>query len=504
MVCRSRRSLWPADPCMCLQTKILGPNFFESHTQLRAHSSSTHDTTVNMSDAPLIKSTERLPTTPGRGSNHLNEGGKNSRVAIIGYLPDLHPLYRRENTSFSEPAATEADVSSPYTFSPSTPLISAFRAADPRKALSSWFREGSVRGSVFNLCSATLGAGALSLPYAFSKAGWVLGLIMLTLGGAATIFSIHLLFRARKATNCVSYEDLTVNIFGKCMGFIVELNILIFCFGTAVAYIIAVGDILEPVLIMTGVDRWILGLNATSNNHNNSSFFLTTATATTPSSALSPSSSSSFGDLTEAQEHTLRVVSMVTFFICIMFPLSLLEKINSLRFTSFFGVAAIFYLVFTTVYQSIETMVQQGGWFLEWGSFMGRCNVTDFTMCGLFRCFASFCKLVFVLFVDCSKGWSFNTWAGTEFNTDLFSIVQAAPIIMFAFTCQVNVFSIYDELEKPVSICRHHLSNCLVVQGNRVERGGGGYKYNFSRVLICNFFFFSRQHCNSRTAKCQK
>jgi hypothetical protein len=329
-----------------------------------------------MSDAPLIPST-RPPTTPGRGSNHLNEGGKNSRVAIIGYLPDLHPLYnRRENTSFcsasDEPAATEADVASPYIFSPSTPLISAFRAADPREALSSWFREGSVRGSVFNLCSATLGAGALSLPYAFSKAGWVLGLIMLTLGGAATIFSIHLLFRARKATNCTSYEDLTVNIFGKCMGFIVELNILVFCFGTAVAYIIAVGDILEPVLIMTGIDRWILGLNATSHNHNNSSFFLTTTTTTTatPSSALSPSSSSSFGDLTDAQEHTLRVVSMVTFFICIMFPLSLLEKINSLRFTSFFGVAAIFYLVFTTVYQSIKTMVLQGGWFLECGVFL--------------------------------------------------------------------------------------------------------------------------------------
>jgi amino acid permease len=68
-----------------------------------------------------------------------------------------------------------------------------------------------------------------------------------------------------------------------------------------------------------------------------------------------------------------------------------------------------------------------------------------------------FFELVFVLVVDCSKGWSFNTWAGTEFNTDLFSIVQAAPIIMFAFTCQVNVFSIYDELEKPVSICQHHL-----------------------------------------------
>jgi hypothetical protein len=41
--------------------------------------------------------------------------------------------------------------------------------------LKKYFREGSVRGSVFNLCSATLGAGALSLPFAFSKAGLALG-----------------------------------------------------------------------------------------------------------------------------------------------------------------------------------------------------------------------------------------------------------------------------------------------------------------------------------------
>lgn len=230
--------------------------------------------------------------------------------------------------------------------------------------------------------------GALSLPYAFSKAGWLLGLIMLIIGAGATIFSIHLLFRARLATKCVSYEDLTVNIFGKCMGFIVELNILIFCFGTAVAYIIAVGDILEPVLIMTGLDRTILGLNGT-----------TTTMATT-------TNGTSMDQLTTSQEHTLRVISMITFFIIIMFPLSLLEKINSLRFTSFFGVAAIFYLVFTTVYQSIDAMVYNG-----WNATWGQTN---------------------------------------EFSTDVFSIVQAAPIIMFAFTCQVNVFSIYDELEKPV------------------------------------------------------
>ena len=43
------------------------------------------------------------------------------------------------------------------------------RALRSTASLKDFFREGSVRGSVFNLCSATLGAGALSLPYAFAQ-----------------------------------------------------------------------------------------------------------------------------------------------------------------------------------------------------------------------------------------------------------------------------------------------------------------------------------------------
>jgi amino acid permease len=124
---------------------------------------------------------------------------------------------------------------------------------------------------------------------------------------------------------------------------------------------------------------------------------------------LTTPSSSSGGGLDEEQQRTLRILSMVTFFVLIMFPLSLLEKINSLRFTSFFGVAAIFYLVFSTVYTSTS-------YFLE-------------------------------------HGWD-DTWGhAIRFNGDILSVVQAAPIIMFAFTCQVNVFSIYDELERKSKKC---------------------------------------------------
>ena len=373
--------------------------------------------------APLTERSERpkRARTPNRLQNKSvgpmdNLQGTRRSVAIIGYLPDLQPLYRKKTHSSTDndpesslPPNLNPGLASPL-WSPGTPLWNIASAADPREALSKWFREGSVRGSVFNLCSATLGAGALSLPFAFSKSGWLLGLFMLIIGALATVFSIHLLIRSRLATNCVSYEDLTVNIFGRVMGFVVELNILVFCFGTAIAYIIAVGDILEPVIIETGLDRLILGLHQQgkefmqSSSGNSDAFLLSPSVASPSSNPFSAAPSSSSSGLSPSQEHTLRVVSMVTFFILIMFPLSLLEKINSLRFTSFFGVAAIFYLVFVTAYASIMELIQHG-YAMTWG--------------------------LAPLIVP-----------------DLFSIVEAAPIVMFAFTCQVNVFSIYDELEK--------------------------------------------------------
>ena len=65
-------------------------------------------------------------------------------------------------------------------------LLGRMKENNESKA-SAWFREGSVRGSVFNLCSATLGAGALALPYAFSRAGWLLGTIMLLIGAAGML-----------------------------------------------------------------------------------------------------------------------------------------------------------------------------------------------------------------------------------------------------------------------------------------------------------------------------
>ena len=59
---------------------------------------------------------------------------------------------------------------------------------------------GSIRGSIFNLAGATLGAGALSLPYAIAEAGLLLGLLELAFAAFLTIYTTRLLISAGEKT----------------------------------------------------------------------------------------------------------------------------------------------------------------------------------------------------------------------------------------------------------------------------------------------------------------
>lgn len=56
--------------------------------------------------------------------------------------------------------------------------------------------KGSIRGSVFNLAGATLGAGALSLPYAVAVSGLAFAVAQLLLAAVLTVYTIRLLIRA--------------------------------------------------------------------------------------------------------------------------------------------------------------------------------------------------------------------------------------------------------------------------------------------------------------------
>lgn len=219
--------------------------------------------------------------------------------------------------------------------------------------------KGSIRGSVFNLAGATLGAGALSLPYAVAVSGVTFAIVQLLVAALLTIYTIRLLIRAGDLTNLKSYEDLAVYCFGKKVAIFVEINILIFCFGIAVAYLVTLGDIITPL----------------------GEIYFGTASLL-------------------AQRWLLMTIACVS----IMLPLSLLKDISSLQFSSILGVLSIIFLVVAVCIRSIMHASQSG------------------------------------LPKDIS--WTINLTQGPDF-------MLSVPIVMFAFTCQVNVFSIYTELQRP-------------------------------------------------------
>ena len=231
--------------------------------------------------------------------------------------------------------------------------------------------ESSVFGPIANLCSATLGAGVLALPFAMSSAGICFGILLLILAAASTILSIDMLVQSCAKLNLNSYEKLTVALFGNYMGWIVEGCILTFCFGVCVAYIVAVGDILEQ------------GVLGNLQNYQLPAF-------------------------------VTREFVMILFWAFVMFPLSLFEKINALRFASLFGVSSIFFLVFAVSYHSISSLSDHKHSALE--------------------TYAS----------DTPEGSAIKYWPDSFVD-----VLRACPIILFAFNCQINVPAILDELVHP-------------------------------------------------------
>lgn len=90
------------------------------------------------------------------------------------------------------------------------------------------------------------------------------------------------------------------------------MSIILFCFGTCISYMIAIGDILDPITEML---------------HKISSFFNRT---------------------------TITIIFTIVF----MIPLSSMIRINNLRFSSLFGVCMILYLIIlTTIYSSSHSFI---------------------------------------------------------------------------------------------------------------------------------------------------
>jgi len=108
----------------------------------------------------------------------------------------------------------------------------------------------SVTSSIFNLCNVCLGAGTLSMPFAFSKVGLVGGLIVLTFIYLTMVVSAVMLTDVARELKIRSlgstYGALVNRVWGKNGTITTNCIVVIATFGIAISYFQLAGDLIAP------------------------------------------------------------------------------------------------------------------------------------------------------------------------------------------------------------------------------------------------------------------
>lgn len=96
--------------------------------------------------------------------------------------------------------------------------------------------KGSVRGSIFSLCSAAIGGGVLSLPYMLALSGWVTGLILILVGAIAGIWSNLMLAELGDKHKLGNLDQVAFAAGGTKMKSLLSYSVLLYIFMSCIGY----------------------------------------------------------------------------------------------------------------------------------------------------------------------------------------------------------------------------------------------------------------------------
>lgn len=113
----------------------------------------------------------------------------------------------------------------------------------------------SIWGAFANLGNTVLGAGLLGLPYAFANVGYVMGIFMLIICAYFSMTALHFLSMCCKqtmknSTNKESSFYTVAKIVDPRLPLLVDLAVIIKCFGVSASYLIVVGDLMVSVVLV--------------------------------------------------------------------------------------------------------------------------------------------------------------------------------------------------------------------------------------------------------------
>lgn len=253
----------------------------------------------------------------------------------------------------------------------------------------------------------------MALPFAFYQAGLICGTLLLLASACATSTSIGLLVESCDRYKLSTYERIVERGLGYKFRIVVEISILIFCCGTAVGYVIAVGDIIERVIPF----------------------------------------------MTPGQ---LRIAKSLVWSFA-MLPLSCLRRMKSLECASSVGIISIITLLVAATVHLIHNNDDDAEYAEE-----SMYNNSQ----------------------ESSSSWSSLLSVIGPANDSWISVLQACPIFFYAFSCQVNVAQIFEEL--PAS--RRGRTTDDDDDASVSGEGGKIKKMNWvtiSGVLVCGLLYAS-------------
>lgn len=109
-------------------------------------------------------------------------------------------------------------------------------------------RHGTVLGSTATLANCAIGAGVLAIPYAVSELGYGLGGGVVFAAALLVVFTLIVLVRAGSTFGSSSYQGLVRDAFGGKVAQGVSAVLIIYLFGSCVAYLIIIGDSYTKVM----------------------------------------------------------------------------------------------------------------------------------------------------------------------------------------------------------------------------------------------------------------
>jgi amino acid permease len=98
------------------------------------------------------------------------------------------------------------------------------------------------------LVNAAVGAGVLSLPFAFRCAGYIGGPLILAIVAITESFTLYVLSKWAEKTNAASYGEVVLRSAGTAAATALSFIIFFYLFGSGVAYLVILGDCFHPLL----------------------------------------------------------------------------------------------------------------------------------------------------------------------------------------------------------------------------------------------------------------